>query len=274
MSIILAPAGTPVDTERPPYRVERLPHERFTARLNTHQITGPLTITPEPHQSKGFRASGLSTCLRQTGYRLLGIVQTDVTYVVDNQLAADQGTALHIRIQEQLVGAKMVYAHPDGGQPAIEVSLKDVTMPEDRARLDSWTFSGHIDVVLQDDNGDLSIFDLKTGKPELFQADYEYLPEKLQSYATQTHSYMAHFSAPDGRRATKAYVYMISRADTRVRALYRIPWQPERWVLDVARLDVASAAVQAGKLPPAEVGKDCRFCGWRRRCRQGKGDDD
>lgn len=260
---VLTMAPTTVAT-LPPYAVTRVDHARFTERLNTHRIAGPLRITPEPHQSKGFRASSLSTCLRQTGYRLLGIAQSNDTYSPDNLLAADQGTALHVRIQEQLVGAGMVYRHED--KPAIELSLKAVATEEDLTRLIQWDFSGHIDAVLEDNNAALSIFDLKTGKPDLLEAVYAYLPEKLQSYATQTHSYMAHYSAPDGRRALTTYVYMISRGDTKTRALYRVPWQPERWALDAARLDVATAAVQVGELPPAEVGKDCRFCGWRTRC--------
>lgn len=266
MTIFTAP--TPV-VARPPYTVERVDHSRFTARLNTHRIAGALAITPEPYQSRGFRASALSTCLRQTGYRLLGIAPTSDTYNPDNLLAADQGTALHVRIQEQLVGAGMVYRH--AGKPAIELSLKAIATGTDHERLLRWDFSGHIDAVLEDNTGQLAIFDLKTGKPELLDPAYEYLPEKLQSYATQTHSYMAHYSAPDGRRAHTTYLYMISRGDTRQRALYRVPWQPERWALDAARLDVATAAVQRGELPPAEVGKDCKFCGWRALCERERG---
>jgi len=262
-------ASTPTTT-RPPYVVTRIDHTRFTERLNTHRIAGSLKIIPEPYQSKGFRASALSTCLRQTGYRLLNIAPTSDTYNPDNALAADQGTALHVRIQEQLVGAGMVYQHPEG--PAIEVSLKAIAQDADKARLHRWDFSGHIDAVLEDNNGALSIFDLKTGKPDLFEPGYPYLDEKLQSYATQTHSYMAHFSAHDGRRAHTTYIYMLDRGETKRRALYRVAWQPERWAVDAARLDVASAAVQAGQLPPAEVGKDCRFCGWRKQCEAERGD--
>lgn len=255
----------------PSYVVERIPHERFTARLNTHRISGPLRVVPEPFQAKGFRSSGLSTCLRQTGYRLLKITPTQDTYNPDNLLAADQGTALHVRVQEQLVGAGMVYTHPTYLAPgrqhaAIELSLKDTATDERLERLTRWNLSGHIDAVLADKHGNLAIFDLKTGKPDLLNPRYEYLPEKLESYAVQTTSYMAHYRAPDGRQATTAYVYMISRGDTRTRALYRVSWQPERWAIDAARLDAATAAVQAGRLPPPEVGKDCRWCAWRATC--------
>ncbi|MDB5057245.1 MAG: hypothetical protein JWO59_717 [Chloroflexi bacterium] len=275
--ILIAPATNEAPSHYPPYVIERVDHTRFTKRLNSFRISGSLRIVPEPSQSRGFRASGLSTCLRQTGYRLLGIKQTDDTYNQDNQLAADQGTAIHVRIQQQLVGAGMVlrhanYQHAERRDAALELSLDQTAQGEDRDRILRWNFTGHIDAVLEDNNGDLAIFDLKTGKPELLQEDYEYLPEKLQSYACQTTSYMAHFSAPDGRKALTTYVYMISRGETKIRALYRVPWQPERWAIDAARLDVATVLVQQGNLPPAEAGKDCKFCGWRSRCRKGLGE--
>ena len=110
------------------YEVEQIDHRRFTRRLNASPITGQLRVVPAPGQSRGFRASGVSTCLRQTGYRLLRIPETDDRSNPDNSLAADQGTAIHVRIQEQLAGGDMLYRYPDGTK-AIEVDLRQSYLP-------------------------------------------------------------------------------------------------------------------------------------------------
>ena len=232
------------------YAIQHIDHLPFTARLNAARITTPLKVEPAPYmQSTGFRASGLYGCLRQVGYRLAKTAPTHDTYEPDYQLAADQGTALHCRIQEQLVASGLAVTHQ--GTPAIEVVIQTPLL------------SGHIDAVIRTKAGTLAIFDLKSVAAKYMAPNY--MAYKTQGYATQVSAYMAAFAMEDGEQAREAYVLMMSRDDTSNRALLRIPWQPEVWACDVARLEAAQAAVSAGALPMAEPG-GCRFCSYRGLC--------
>ena len=234
------------------YIVEKLNAKAFTERLNTAVITGPLRVTPPPYrQSTGWRSSSLAGCLRMVGYRLLGAAQTHDTYNPDWTLSADIGTTIHTRIQEQLVTSGM--AVTINGTPAIEVELTGAP------------FSGHIDAVIRTKQGTIAVFDIKSGAPREFAPGYRYLADKQQKWAVQLSSYMAYFSLPGGERATEAYVLHINRGDTSDRNLFRIPWQPERFAADFARLSTAQTVVKAGELPPAEPGA-CRFCAFRGHC--------
>ena len=251
------------------YEVEQIDHKRFTVRLNKAPIAGQLRVVPPRSQARGFRASGVSTCLRQTGYRLLRIPETDDRSNPDNSLAADQGTAIHVRIQEQLAGGDMLYHYPGG--PAIEVDLRARATAAGAEQLDRWSLSGHVDAVIVQLDGSPAVLDIKTAKPDLLRPNAKYLPEKLQGYATQTHTYMAHLGDTGGNPVAPTYIYMISRGDTRDRALYRIAWQPDRWAVDAARLEAATIAVKLGSLPEPEPERGgCRWCPWLGRCQEGR----
>lgn len=234
------------------YVVETIDHKPLTARLNTARLKGPLKVIPAPYeQSKGFRASSLHDCMRQTGYRLTGAKQTHDTYNVDYSLSADLGTACHQRIQEQLVDCGLaVEIH---GKPAIEIIVRHGEL------------SGHVDAIIRPRSGVLTILDIKTTGPKEFAPGYKYLADKWAKWSTQLHVYMAYFAMPDGEQAREALVLHINRGDTSERKLYRIAWQPAVWALDEARLEVAQAAIAMGELPMAEPGA-CRFCSWRGLC--------
>ncbi len=235
------------------YTIESLDHRPLTARLDRVRLTGPLRVTPPPYrQSTGWRASGLGSCLRQVGYRLLDLPATHDTYVPSWTLSADIGTTIHTRIQEQLVGSGLAVLV--GGVPAIEVPLPAGA-----------PVTGHVDAVIRTNAGALAILDVKTGSPREFVPGYRYLGDKQQKWATQVHAYMAAFYLPDGEYAREAYILHISRGDTADRHLFRIVWQPEAWARDVARLAAAQEAVAAGDLPAPEPGA-CRFCAFRQHC--------
>ena len=227
-----------------PYRVQQLDAAPFLARLNTARITGPLVVTPAPYtQSTSWRASSLPHCLRQVGYGLLGYEKTHDTYVADYQLSADIGTAIHTRIQEQLVASGL--AVTINGTPAIEVHLAGAP------------FSGHIDAVIRTLHGTLALVDIKSGGPREFVPGYRYLGEKQQAWAVQVSAYMAYFTMPDGGMAREAYILHINRGDTAQRNLFRIPFQMERWEQDFERLESAQLAVGTQTLPEPKVGA-CR----------------
>lgn len=247
------------------YRVTQTPHQVLTSKLNSVRISGPLKVVPAPYeQSHGFRASSLHSCLRTTGYRLAKVAKTDETYNPDWALSADIGTTLHTRLQEQAVTSGLAVQY--NGKPAIELSLDGCTLPAlnpERIRL---ALSGHIDGVIRTTNGRLAIFDIKSTDAKYFNLEYPYLAEKRQHWASQMHAYMAYFAMPDGEQARVAFVYQVCRGDTSLRRLWSVPFQPDGWAADVARLTAAVASIQAGTLPTPEVERGCKFCDWRRLC--------
>jgi len=247
-----------------PYLVQTLPHTRLTALLNAARIEGPLTVTPPLYeQSHGFRASKLAGCLRQTGYSLNGAAQTHDTYDPDWTLSADIGTTIHTRLQEQLAATGLaVVLH---GAPAIEVGLAEATLPDLVAERELLRFSGHIDAVIRTAQGRLSVLDIKTGDPKEFAPSYRWLADKQQKWAVQVSSYLYYFAMPDGEQAREAYILHVNRGNTKERNLFRIPWQPERWAVDLVRLKDAVDAVAGNCLPRPEPGA-CRFCAHRGLC--------
>ena len=218
----------------------------------------------------GWRASGLSSCLRRRGYELLGAAPGRQVYNFDYDLAAAQGTVIHERLQDSLVESGLVYCYPGFG-PAVELPLSACCPGEDRELLESLQFSGHIDAVLER-NDQLIVLDIKTVASKYLAGDgwgndYQWLAPKLQGYVTQLHAYMRFCGAPDGRLARQGFVLMLSRDDTSVRRLYSVSWQEEVWERDLARLVRAVDAVGKGELPEAERERGpCVFCPYREEC--------
>lgn len=248
------------------YPVAVVPHDRLSKR-----IASAATEKVQHGQSRGFRASSLSTCLRQTGYKIRGIAPTEDRFNPDHAMAADQGTVIHEHLQRHMIAADLVIDYPGFG-PAIELPLSVCCATEHREWLAQVGFSGHIDAVLRLTDGKLAILDVKTVASKYLDPAFPYHAEKVRSYSVQVGAYMHCFAMTDGERAHQAFVLMVSRDDTSNRLLYRITYDEAAWAVDAARLDVAAAAVQAGELPPAEVGKDCRWCGWRAQCEAERGD--
>lgn len=248
------------------YIVTAVPAGPMTRKLNEARISGPLRVVPAPYeQSRGFRASSIGSCLRTAGYGQTNAPKTHDLYNVDWQLSADIGTAVHERIGELLVKSGMAVDYC--GKPAIEVDLKCSTLPALQPLRESLKFSGHIDGVIRNGQGELGVIDIKTTSAKYMDEAYPYLTGKQQAWAAQTTAYMHFFAMPDGEQARVAWIYQINRENTIQRKLWRIEYQPERWALDLARLQAASDAVQAGELPEPEghLGS-CRFCSFRGHC--------
>lgn len=249
------------------YVIQRIDHRPFSKRIDATKIDGVrLPTRPREAQSKGFRASGLADCLRRIGYRLLGVPASNDTYNPDWEMAADMGSAAHINFQKHLIAAGMLYEHPEFG-PAVELPLAgccDLRLADLRNKLG---FTGHIDGVVQVNGGGLAIWDLKTVQSKYMDPDYQWLPDKLQHYAVQVNAYAHFFATPEGQKVAQAFVLMASRDDTSVRALYRVPYQPEHAEAELARLERAHTAVAAGELPAPEPQRGpCNLCEWMSLC--------
>jgi hypothetical protein len=238
----------------------------LTAALQAQHIKSSLKIQPEPYQSKGWRSSGLSSCMRKTAYGMLGFPETGDTYTESYKLMADMGTAIHARLQEQAVQAGIVYRYPGIGH-AIELKLSDCCAPEQRADMERWNLTGHIDGILRRARGDLVCWDIKTAEPKYFAPGYRWLDDKLQGYAVQISSYLWAFATPDGERCTNGLIYLVNRGNTDERLLFELPWQPDVFRRDQKRLEAAVSAVKAKSLPAPEISSACtRFCAWQQRC--------
>lgn len=176
------------------------------------------------------------------------------------------GTAIHVRIQEQAVQSGLV-AHFHG-LPAIEVVLADYCDAAHRAQLEHWNFSGHIDAILITKQGTLSVLDIKSSDPKYFTTGYRrWLDKKTQGYCSQLSAYMYAFAAPDGRKATDAFIYYINRGAPEQRMLFHVPWQPARWQVDADRIERAVTALASNNLPEPEGALGpCVFCAWQSLC--------
>lgn len=248
------------------YKVHRIDHTPFSAKIDATRIDG-VKLPKRPHgQSRGWRCSGMADCLRQTGYRLLNIDPSDDTYNPDYENAADQGTRLHENFQKHLIAAQMFYDHPEYG-PGVELSLDrccDPALEETRARLG---LTGHIDGVVVTKDGSLAIWDLKSVRAR--DMDARWTADKVQHYCCQVNLYCHFFATHDGRKATQSLVLMASRDNTADRALYQVPYQPERACEELERLEAAHTAVAAGELPVPEPQRGvCKFCSHARLCQK------
>lgn len=247
------------------YIVRAVPVEGLSKRLDA-------AAKPEeqPHQAKGFRASGLAYCLRQPGYAMTGVPETDAVYNVNYELAAAQGTVIHDHVQRHLLAAGLVYDYPGIG-PALELSLSDCThklLAPERALLQ---FSGHLDAILLGKNGTLTLLDIKTVASKYMAPDCTYLAKKLQGYAVQVNAYMHFFATPDGRQVRTAVILLMSRDNPASRALYQIDYQPARAKAELERVHTARRYMEAGQLPPPEPKRGiCSLCAWRSLCPEGK----
>lgn len=259
-----------------PYMVTRTPHEPLTKVLNEaagrinrrERIRPAWRMKPTGPQAKGFRSSSLHDCQRRVGYRLAGTPKTNDTFVVDYDIAAEQGNTIHRILQDQANEAGLVWEHPTFG-PALELPLALSTAADLQAEREALPFTGTIDGVFRDKAGNLLCFDVKTVKSAYLAEGNQWFAEKIQGYASQLSSYLHYFATPEGEKAKYALVYVVSRDDTANRRALRISWQPERWAHDAERVTVASDAVKAGDLPQPEVSSACRFCEWRSLCPSG-----
>lgn len=234
-----------------------LDHTQLTKRVTEGWVA---SLKSEPTPTK-FRASGIADCLRKAGYAMLSVPPDRLVDKLDYRLAASQGDAIHAGIQAAMVAAGMVLQLPTG--PAVEINLRDYGTLD----LPDYLFSGRLDVVLQQPDGELAILDIKTVGPRDFEPNNRYWPGKLAHYADQVQMYLRFFQAPDGRSVRRAFVYVVNRGDTTQRRLYRVPYDENTVAALLARLVRATAAYQVGALPDAEPGRGpCNLCPWEPTC--------